>query len=127
MIWEGDYLVVTALLNAAQGACEGEVLGQAGVRFPVAFKVNKRQQHVPADRSRVHILRSDNATSAQTKSTGARDGSIVFSVDREQTTGGRVRFNRHAQRHCVGQWQESSRHPVHARCRNGEAGRLVCR
>ena len=117
-------MVVTALQFAGQGSCEGDVLVGVGVRFPVAFEVNERQYGFRGVHACGRILRFDNATSAQAKSTRARDGPIFFSVD-EQNTGGRAVFGRHSDNHVDADRHDSSGHPVHARCRNGEDGRLV--
>ena len=119
--------MVPALQFAGQGSCEGDVFVGAGVRFPVAFEVDERQQGVLTVRACDRILRFDNATSAQVKSTRARDGPIFFSVDVEQNTGGHAVFGRHSDNYVDADRHDSSGHPVHARCRNGEAGRLVSR
>ena len=112
---------------AGHDSCEGDVLVAAGVRFSVALEVNERQDGVLSVRSFQQVLRFDNATSAQIKSTRARAGPIFFSVDVEQNTGGRAVFGRHSDNHVFADRHDCSGHPVHARGRNGEAGRLVSR
>ena len=120
MTWEGNQLVVFFVIHfAGHDSCEGDVL--------VALEVNERQDGVLGVRSFQQVLRFDNATSAQIKSTRARAGPIFFSVDVEQNTGGRAVFGRHSDNHVFADRHDCSGHPVHARGRNGEAGRLVSR
>ena len=77
-------MAVTGLQFVGQGSCEGDVLVGAGVRFPVAFEVNERQHSFPGQYGKG--LGTDNATSAQMKSTRTRDGPIFFSPDVQQIT-----------------------------------------
>ena len=118
-------MALCVILIAGHDSCEGDVLVAAGVRFFVALEVNERQHGVLGVRTSQQLLRFDNATSVQIKSTRARDGPIFFSVDVEQNTDGRAVFGLHSDNHVFADRHDSSGHPVHARCRNGEAGRLV--